>query len=65
MAIDHESRANRLHLALEGLSVLLTGQMQGVIIEGDRTGCILALLAEEARLVAAAFDPAHPAGAND
>ncbi len=65
MDLDNESRANRLHLALDGLAALLGSQPQGIVVESCQTGCIVALLAEEARLLAATFDPRHPAGVND
>lgn len=65
MHMDSESRANRLHLALDGLAILLASQPQGIVVESSQTGCIVALLAEEARLLAATFEPRHPAGMND
>lgn len=65
MHIDAETRANRLHGALDGLAHLYASQQPGLCVEGERTACLLALLANEAQHLARHHEPRHPGAIND
>lgn len=65
MHLDAETRAGRLAGALEGLSALFSSQPSGLMVEGEKTACLLSLLAEEAQALLHGFEPSHRAGAND
>lgn len=65
MNLDAEDRANRLHNALDGLASLFAMSPPGLMLDSEKTGSLLALMAEEAAALARCHEPRHAAGAND